>query len=62
MGRVTEDLGWSIGIIYPDDDILGDYKRLLYIVLAIVAAGLLLLLVLSQVIAHRHLLPLREEE
>ena len=59
VGRVTEDLGWSIGIIYPDDDILGDYKRLLYIVLVIVIAGLLLLLVLSQVIAHRHLLPLR---
>lgn len=58
-GRANENLGWSIGIIYPEDDIMGPYKRLLYIVMAIGIAGLLLLLVFSQTIAHHLLLPLR---
>ena len=54
-----EDLGWSVGIVYPEDDIFGDYNRLLYIVLAIAVVGLLLLLVLSHAVTHRRLLPLR---
>lgn len=59
QGRSMENLGWSIGIIYPEDDIFGDYNRLLYYVLAIATIGLLLLFVLSWTIIHRQLLPLR---
>ena len=58
-GRSTERLGWSAGIVYPEDDIFGDYNRLLYYVLAIATAGLLLLLLLCHIIIHRQLLPLR---
>ncbi len=58
-GRSAEKLGWSVGIIYPEDDIFGEYNRLLYIVLAIAIAGLFLLLVFCQLIAHHQLLPLR---
>lgn len=58
-GRTTEDLKWSVGIIYPDDDIFGDYYRLHYLVISIAVIGLLLLLVLTQLITHRQLLPLR---
>ena len=58
-GRSMEDLGWSVGIVYPEDDIFGDYNRLLYIVLAIAVVGLLLLLILSHAVIHRRLLPLR---
>lgn len=58
-GRSTEDLGWSVGIIYPENDIFDDYNRLLYVVIAIAVAGMLLMLVFCQIIAHRQLLPLR---
>lgn len=58
-GRYTEDLGWNIGIIYPDDDIFRPYNQLLYYVIAIALAGLLLLLLLCQWFTHRQLLPLQ---
>jgi len=58
-GRSIEDIGWSIGIVYPDEDIFGDYKRLLPIALVIAVAGLLLLLLLCRTYTHRQLLPLR---
>ena len=57
-GRAMKDLHWSVGIIYPEDDIFGDYNRLLYLVMAIAIIGLLLLFVLCQTITHRQLLPL----
>lgn len=54
-----EDLSWSAGIIYPEDDIFGDYNRLLYYVFAIAGGGLLLLFVLIRAFIHHQLLPLR---
>ena len=58
-GRTMEELNWSVGIVYPEDDIFGDYNRLLYYVLTIAIVGLLLLFVLSRFIIHRQLVPLR---
>ena len=58
-GRSITGPNWSVGIIYPKDDIFGDYNRLIYYVLAISVVGLILLLVSSSVIIHRQLLPLR---
>jgi len=58
-GRSTEHLGWSAGIIYPENEIKGDYWRLIYFVLFISVGGLLLLFVLSRTIIHRQLMPLR---
>lgn len=58
-GRSMEALKWSTGIVYPEDDIFGDYNRLLYLVMAIAVIGLLLLFFLSRLIIHRQLLPLR---
>ena len=57
-GRSLEKLGWSAGIIYPKDDIFGDYNSLARYVIAIAVIGLLLLLFLSRFIIHRHLKPL----
>ena len=57
--RVMEKLNWSAGIIYPEEDIFGDYNRLIYYVLAISLIGLLLLFLLCQTIMHRQLKPLR---
>jgi HAMP domain-containing protein len=57
-GRSMERLGWSAGIIYPEDDIFGDYNNLSYYVLAIAVIGMLLLFLLCRVIIHRQLKPL----
>jgi len=54
-----EKLGWSVGVVYPEDDIFGEYNKLLYYVLAIAIIGLLLFYVLCRSITHRQLLPLR---
>lgn len=57
-GRNVDDLGWSAGIVYPEDDILGDYNSLLYDVFAIAGVGLLLLFVLCCAILLRQFRPL----
>lgn len=56
--RSMEAVNWSIGIVYPEDDILGDYNRLLNYVLIIAIVGMILLLVLCQIITHHQLSPL----
>jgi len=58
-GRAMTDLGWSAGIIYPEEDIFGSYNRLLYTVLIIAVVGLGLLFLLCRLFIHRQLLPLR---
>lgn len=59
-GRAKADLGWSVGIVYPEDDIFGDYNHLLYYVLIIAIVGLLLLFLLCRTFIHRQFLPLRQ--
>ena len=59
-GRAMSDLGWSAGIVYPEDDIFGDYNRLLYLVLIIAVVGLSLLLGLCYAYIHKQFLPLRK--
>lgn len=59
-GRAMTNLRWSAGIIYPENDIFGDYNRLLYTVLVIAFVGLVLLLLLCRVFIHSQLLPLRQ--
>lgn len=59
-GRAQSKLGWSAGIVYPEDDIFGDYNRLLYMVLIIAVVGLTLLLGLCYSFIHRQFLPLRK--
>ncbi|MBO4462692.1 MAG: HAMP domain-containing protein [Prevotella sp.] len=57
-GRSMQKLGWSAGIIYPEDDIFGDYNKLLYYVLIIAFVGLLLLFILCRALTHHQLKPL----
>lgn len=57
--RHMEHLGWSVGIVYPEDDIFGDYNSLLVYTLAIALIGLLLLMVFCYGFVRRKLLPLR---
>lgn len=58
-GRSMEKLTWTAGIIYPEDDIYGEFNRLCFNVFAIAFVGLLVLFVLSRTIIHKQLLPLR---
>jgi methyl-accepting chemotaxis protein len=58
MGRSEIDLKWSAGMIYPEDDIFGDYKRLSYLIIAIAGIGLMLLYLISRVYIHRQMKPL----
>ena len=58
VGRTRDHLGWSVGVVYPDDDIFGDYHRLLYLVLVIAMIGLLLACVVSSLYTHRKIEPL----
>ena len=57
-GRAMSDLGWSAGIVYPEDDIFGDYNHLLRLVLIIAIVGLSLLLGLCYAYIHKQFLPL----
>lgn len=57
-GRSMENLHWSVGVVYPEDDIFGEYNKLLYYVWAIAVVGLLLFFVFCRMIIHRQLLPL----
>jgi len=57
-GRSMEKLDWSAGIIYPEDDIFGDYNKLLYYVLIIAFVGMLLLFILCRGLTHHQLKPL----
>ncbi len=58
VGRTTDHLGWSVGVVYPEDDIFGDYNRMLSLVIGIAFVGLLLAVVLSSLFTHSKLLPL----
>ena len=58
-GRSTDNMKWSIGLIFPATDIFGDYHQLFYYVLAIAAGGLLLLLAGCWLFVHRQLQPLQ---
>lgn len=57
-GRAMEDLGWSIGVVYLDDEIFHHYNLLLYIMTAITIVGLLLFFVLCRLFTRRELWPL----
>ena len=57
-GRYLDDMGWSVGMVYPEEDIFGDYNRLLTQVLLIAIIGILLLTLLCRFIIRRRLLPL----
>lgn len=57
-GRYQGDIGWSVGVVYPEDDIFGAYNRLLSYVLLIAIIGILLLALLCKLIIHHRLLPL----
>lgn len=59
LGRSPMDLGWSVCVALPEDDILSSDRQLNYTVLLIAVIGLLLMLLLCRWFIHHQLLPLR---
>ena len=57
-GRIIDDLGWSVGVAYPDSDIFREYNVLLYYLIAIAVVALITFFVICRLFTHRQLLPL----
>ena len=57
--RSSGEIAWSVGVVYPEDDIFGSYNKLLYLVIIIAFISLLLFIVLSRWIIRKQLKPLR---
>lgn len=57
-GRIKDELGWSVGVAYPDSDIFREYNLLLYSLIAIGIIALITFFVSCRLFTHRQLLPL----
>ena len=59
FGIPMEKLGWSAGLVYLEDDIVGEYNFLVYLVLVITIAGVLVFFILCRMVIRRQMRPLR---
>ena len=57
-GRTMDVLNWSIAVIYPKDDIFGEYNHLVFHVLGIVFIALLVFFLLCRMAIRKQLKPL----
>ena len=57
-GRSEGKLGWSVGVVYPEEDIFGIHNILVYLVVGIAIAGMLVFYLLLNWIIRRQLKPL----
>lgn len=58
-GRSMEKLNWHVGIVYPKEDVYGDYNNLLRHILTIAIIGLILMFLLCHIIIRYMLQPLK---
>ncbi len=58
-GMPMKQLGWSAGVVYPQDDILGAHNSLILMVLVITVVGVALFFVLCRLLIRRQMKPLR---
>lgn len=56
-GRSSGEVAWSVGVVYPEDDIFGLYNKLLYLALAIAVVSILLFSLLSNWIIRKQMKP-----
>lgn len=57
-GRIEDRMGWSVGVVYPVEDIYGDYNRLFNLMMGGMIIALMVLFVLSWALVHKLLKPL----
>lgn len=58
--RATEKLDWSIGVVYSEDAVFGNFNRLLAYVVVIAILALLLFFVLVRIVMRRQMRPVRQ--
>lgn len=58
--RSMKHLNWSLGVVYPDEDIFGDYSHMLVHVLTITVIALLLFFLITRTVIRRQFKPLRK--
>ena len=58
--RASGEYGWSIGVVYPEQDIYSTHNTLLYLIAAIAIVGLLLLYLATSWIIRHKLRPLKQ--
>ncbi len=59
FGIPMEKLGWSAGLVYLEDDIVGDYNFLVFLVIIITILGVLAFFILCRIVIRRQMRPLR---
>ena len=59
LGIATGKLEWSAGMVYLKDDIFGEHNLLIWLVLAITAAGLTLFFISCRMLIRKRMKPLR---
>ena len=52
--------GWSVALVCPDDEILIDYYHLVYVIVVLIAVGLLAIMWLSRHVVRRTIIPINE--
>lgn len=57
--RATLDLGWSIGVVFADSDIFGEYNSLFSYVIIIAIVGMFLMYLHTRLIVRHRLKPLQ---
>ena len=59
-GRANGNIGWSVGVVCPEEDIFDSYNVLLYLVLGIAVLGMLLFYLMYSWIIRRQLKPVKQ--
>ena len=59
FGLPVENLGWSAGMVFLEDDILGQHKILTYLVLLITVLAVTVFFLLCRVVIRRRMKPVR---
>ena len=59
-GRTTGSVGWSVGVVYPEEDIFGIHNVLVNLVVIIAILGMMLFYVLCRWILRRQLKPVKQ--
>ena len=59
-GRSSGDINWSVGVVYPEEDIFGKHNVLLWLVLGIIIAGLLVFYILGRWMIRKQLKPVKK--
>ena len=58
--RTKSNIGWSVGVVYPEEDIFESHNSLIFLVVVIAIAGMLLFYLLCSWFIRRQMKPLKQ--